>query len=205
MQKPNVAASAAVGAVTETFDFVKKMWGGMGIPGMVAPTLSVDEIDRKIADLRAVESWLTLNMNMLRGTIQGLEVQRGTLSALQSMGLALGAAGKPSDPPAPPFESPFESPFAAAATAAGAPAAAPAAASGMAGWPDLNAAPVNPNAWWNLLQEQFRQAVSRAVAQPAAADTAAGTAPAASAAAEAAEPAKVAKPAKPAARPRKPS
>ncbi len=192
MQKPNVPGGAAVGAMTDTLDFVTKMWGSMGIPGMVAPMLSVDEIDKKIADLRAVESWLTLNMNMLRGTIQGLEVQRGTLSALQSMGVALGAAGKPSDQQAPPFESPF-------AAAAIPTAAAPAAAAAMAGLPDLNAAPVNPNAWWNVLQEQFRQAVSRAVAEPPAAADAAGTAPESSATAA------PTKPTKPAARKRKPS
>lgn len=199
MQKPNVPGGAAVGAMTDTLDFVTKMWGSMGIPGMVAPTLSVDEIDKKIADLRAVESWLTLNMNMLRGTIQGLEVQRGTLSALQSMGVALGAAGKPSDEQAPPFESPFESPFAAAETPA---AAVPAAAAAMAGLPDLNTALVDPNAWWNILQEQFKQAVSRAVAEPPAAAGAADKAPEAS---TMAAPTKPTKPAKPAARKRKPS
>ncbi|MGS0742264.1 PhaM family polyhydroxyalkanoate granule multifunctional regulatory protein [Glaciimonas sp. GG7] len=74
-----------VDLMSDSIDFIKKMWGGMGVPGMVVPTLSVEEIDKKIADLKAVEGWLSLNLNMLRGTIQGLEVQSATLSALQSI------------------------------------------------------------------------------------------------------------------------
>ena len=63
--------------------FIKNLWGSMNIPGMVAPPMSVDELDKKIKDLKTVESWLNVNMNMLRGTIQALEVQRATLAALQ--------------------------------------------------------------------------------------------------------------------------
>ena len=79
MIKPNMSNIPGMGAMTDTLDFVKNLWGGMsvpgmGIPGMVMPTLSVEEINKQIADLKAVESWLTLNMNMLRGTIQALEV-----------------------------------------------------------------------------------------------------------------------------------
>ena len=69
----------------DSLEFIKKMWGGMGVPGMVVPTLSVEEINKKISDLKAVESWLNLNLNMLRTTIQALEVQSGTISALQAM------------------------------------------------------------------------------------------------------------------------
>ena len=68
---PNIPG---MGAMTDTLDFVKNLWGGMsipgmGIPGMVMPTLSVEEINKQISDLKTVESWLTLNMNMLRSTI----------------------------------------------------------------------------------------------------------------------------------------
>ena len=105
MQDPNKPAFAAVGAMADTLEFVKKLWGGMGVPGMVLPTVSPDEINKKIADLKAVETWLTMNMNMLRSTIQTLEVQSGTIAALQSMGAAMSAVSQPSA--AAPFESPF--------------------------------------------------------------------------------------------------
>lgn len=69
------------------FDFVRKMWGnmGFGLPGMVTPTLDVDELDRRITDLKAVEGWLKMNLGMLQMSIQGLEVQRATLTAMQAM------------------------------------------------------------------------------------------------------------------------
>src|SRR3954447_9664854 len=86
MSNSNTSGTTGAGAMTDTLEFVKNMWGGMKIPGMAMPTLSVDDINKQIADLKAVESWLTLNMNMLRGTIQALEVQSATISTLQSMG-----------------------------------------------------------------------------------------------------------------------
>ena len=42
--------------------------------------------------LKAVEQWLTLNMNMLQGTIQALEIQRGTIATLQAFGAPIAAA-----------------------------------------------------------------------------------------------------------------
>jgi hypothetical protein len=50
------------------------------------PGLSVEEIDKKIADLRLVEGWLETNAGLLRTTIQSLEVQRNTLAMLQAFG-----------------------------------------------------------------------------------------------------------------------
>lgn len=72
------------------FEFIRKMWGSMGagLPGMVAPTLDVDELERRIKDLQAVEGWLKMNLGMLQMTIQGLEVQRSTLAAMQAMSKA---------------------------------------------------------------------------------------------------------------------
>ena len=69
-------------------EFLRKMWGNMGvpIPGMVAPTLDADEIEKRVTDLKAVEGWLKMNLNMLQLHIQGLEMQRATLAAMQSMG-----------------------------------------------------------------------------------------------------------------------
>lgn len=68
-------------------DFFKSLWSNMGIPlpGMVTPTVDTDELSRRITDLKAVEGWLKSNLSMLQMTIQGLEMQRATLMALQAM------------------------------------------------------------------------------------------------------------------------
>jgi hypothetical protein len=75
-------------SLTDPLSFAKKMWGGMGfsLPGMVTPTLDVEEIEKKVKDLKAVESWLKMNLSMLQMTIQGLEMQCVTLNAVRAMG-----------------------------------------------------------------------------------------------------------------------
>jgi hypothetical protein len=72
-------------------DFLKNMWGNMGfsLPGMVTPTVDTDELGKRIADLKAVEGWLKSNLGLLQMTIQGLEMQRTTLLALQQMSHAV--------------------------------------------------------------------------------------------------------------------
>jgi hypothetical protein len=187
MSNPNMPNLGA-GVMTDTLDFVKSLWGSMGIPGVslpgiAAPTLSVDDLDKKINELKAVESWLNLNSTMLRSSIQALEVQRGTIAALKSMGQSLAASMAQS------VGSPDKSPFgssrmtspkppeakpepAAAAPAAPAPAAAAPEAEKPADKPHAAtdaataaaAQMANPAIWWNLLQEQFKQAVSTAMA-----------------------------------------
>jgi hypothetical protein len=76
------------GQQQDPLEFLKGMWGGMGfaVPGMVTPTLDVQELDKRIADLKAVEGWLRMNLSMLQMSIQGLEMQRATLAAMQAMG-----------------------------------------------------------------------------------------------------------------------
>ena len=71
----------------DPLEFVRSMWNTMGfsLPGMVTPTLDVDELDKRIADLKAVENWLKMNLNMLQMTTQGLEVQRAALAAVKAM------------------------------------------------------------------------------------------------------------------------
>jgi hypothetical protein len=72
-------------AMGYTLAFVKQLWGSMKIPGMAMPSLSPEDIDKQIADLKAVESWLQVNMNMLRGSIQALE----TIKLLLDLGDSL--------------------------------------------------------------------------------------------------------------------
>lgn len=60
------------------------------MPGInSAGGIDLKEMDKRISELKAVEQWLSLNLNLLKTTIQGLEVQRGTLAAIQSFGEAM--------------------------------------------------------------------------------------------------------------------
>ncbi len=71
----------------DPLEFVRGMWSSMGfsLPGMVTPTLDVDELDKRIADMKAVEGWLKMNLNMLQMSTQGLEMQRAALAAVSAM------------------------------------------------------------------------------------------------------------------------
>jgi hypothetical protein len=71
----------------DPLNFMRNMWGNMGftLPGMVTPTFDVDELDKRIKDMKAVEGWLRMNLSMLQMTIQSLEMQRTTVSAVQTM------------------------------------------------------------------------------------------------------------------------
>ena len=191
MANPQMPQIPGAAVVTDTLDFVKNLWGsmsvpGMGMPGITAPTMSVEELDKKISDLKAVEAWLNLNTSMLRGSIQALEVQRGTIATLKSMGASLAAAiTQPGASEKTVFESvPYASAFfQQAAPAAPAPAPKPAPAPAPAPEPaaaepddagnQAAAQLANPSAWWNLLQDQFKQAVSTAMSPDAASAAAA--------------------------------
>lgn len=74
----------------DPLEFLKGMWNSVGfnLPGMVTPTLDPGELDKRIGDLKTVEGWLRMNLNMLQMTIQGLEMQRATLAAMQAMSQA---------------------------------------------------------------------------------------------------------------------
>lgn len=72
-----------------SMNMMRQMWEGMAANPMdlSAPTTampSVEDLDKKIKDLQAVENWLRLNLSMLTSTIQGLEIQRSTLSTFNS-------------------------------------------------------------------------------------------------------------------------
>lgn len=71
----------------DPLEFIKTMWGNMGfsLPGMVTPTLDVNELDKRIAELKTVEGWLKTNLGLLQMTIHGLEMQRTTLAAMAAI------------------------------------------------------------------------------------------------------------------------
>lgn len=70
----------------DSLEFLKSLWGNLGfsLPGMVTPTVDADELGKRIADLKAVEGWLKMNLNMLQMSIQGLEMQRAALATIQA-------------------------------------------------------------------------------------------------------------------------
>lgn len=87
----------------QSVELMKNMWSnaakgstdtstpGFGLPGMSAlnpfgiPTMDIEELEKRIKDLKSVEAWLSLNLNVLQTTIQGLEVQKATLATLQGI------------------------------------------------------------------------------------------------------------------------
>lgn len=74
-------------ATNDPMNFVKNMWGNMGftLPGMVTPSFDVEEIEKQVKDLKAVEGWLKMNLSMLQMTIQNLEMQCVTLNTMRTM------------------------------------------------------------------------------------------------------------------------
>ena len=70
----------------DPFEMFRRLWGPLGvpIPGMAVPTFDPQEVEKRIAELRCVEAWLTMNLNMLKFSIQGLEVQRAALQAMKA-------------------------------------------------------------------------------------------------------------------------
>lgn len=182
--------SSNIPGMTDTLEFVKNLWGNMNIPGampgMGGAAVSTDELDKKIADMKAVEAWLNMNLSMLRGTIQALEVQRNTIAALKSMGESMAQAMGQGADKAAPFAQFFAQAAQAAPPEAPKPEQPPAAP--HAEPPPGAAAMPAAVAWWNLLQDQFTQAVTSAMSPDAMAGAAAMAQDAAKRFAEAATP-----------------
>jgi hypothetical protein len=74
-------------APQDPFEMFRRLWGPLGVPvpGMTMPTLDPKEIEKRISELKSVEVWLAMNLNMLRAAIQGLEMQKAGLQQMQGM------------------------------------------------------------------------------------------------------------------------
>ena len=125
------------------FDFLQNLGkAGQSAPGMppmshwVAPTVSVEEISKRIEELKAVQFWLEQNSRALTATIQALEVQKMTLNTLQGMNVSMADLAKAFAGQA----------AAASASSAAAAAASTQATSGLADWPMSSAAARKPKA-----------------------------------------------------------
>lgn len=116
-----------IGRLMPGFDFLRQLAGSgasasrvaTGLSHWAAPTISVDELEQRIAELKAVQFWLEQNLVALKATVQALEVQKMTLVALHSMNVGVGEIAKA-----------FTLPEAAAQSDA-----SPAATEHKAGWP----------------------------------------------------------------------
>ena len=104
----------------DALSFMQKMWNPLGIPrpgfglpgaaptppaappfpnpAMMVAARDPAEIDRTLGELRIVESWLSMSLNMMQMSIKTLELQRASLeafSAAQQTMHAPGSAAKP--------------------------------------------------------------------------------------------------------------
>ncbi|MBV6274037.1 transcriptional regulator [Alcaligenaceae bacterium CGII-47] len=142
------SGETAQNPVLAGMEMMRKAWQGMagaGVGGFESAGLSImsiEDLERRISELQTVESWLRLNLSMLSNTIQGLEIQRSTMTTLRSFA----AQGMPQG-------------FGAAQAAPAVSAAAPAASAAPS--TSDSAADTQPYAqaagdWWNLVQEQFQ-------------------------------------------------
>jgi len=70
----------------DPFEIFRRLWGPLGlpVPGMAMPTMDPKEVEKRVADLKSIEAWLSMNLNMVRFAIQGLEMQRAALVAMRS-------------------------------------------------------------------------------------------------------------------------
>lgn len=75
----------------DPFEMFRRLWGPLGVPvpGMAMPTMDPLEIEKRVQELKAVEMWLSMNLNMLRAAIQGLEMQKAGLQQMQGMQQAM--------------------------------------------------------------------------------------------------------------------
>lgn len=82
----------AGGQTPGQFPFTTDASKAAGGFGSAFPGLDTEELEKRIKDLKSVENWLNLNLNILKSTIQGLEVQHATMMALKSFGDAVSAS-----------------------------------------------------------------------------------------------------------------
>jgi hypothetical protein len=100
------APSSGFGKFVPGFEFLQNLAGqaaggvaqgiSQNIPQLpnlgnwVAPTFNVEDLEKRIEELKAVHFWLDQNSKALGATIQALEVQKMTLSTLKTMNFSMG-------------------------------------------------------------------------------------------------------------------
>lgn len=181
------------------FDFLQSIAKGASeaipqLPNLsnwVAPTLNVEELEKRIEELKAVHFWLEQNSKALGATIQALEVQKMTLATLRGMNFNMGDVAnalklKAADSVLAGVQKAGEKAVDVAAgtaravsgAAVGAAAGAARGAARAAGRRAAQAGAagaVDPLQWWGGLTQQFQQIAANAMqdAAPAVAAAAA--------------------------------
>ena len=188
------ASAFGFGKFIPGFDFLQGLAQSAGaaanpmgrVPQWVAPNVSVEEVDKRIAELKAVQFWLEQNSRALAATIQALEVQRMTLSTLKDMNVSMSELAKS-------FPFPGAAPAEPAATGntgwpMGAATAAPAAEPAAEPEPEAEPAAAEADSrtqagassqaalsqamqWWGALTQQFQQIAAKAMAEPVPPET----------------------------------
>ena len=184
--------SEGFGKFVPGFEFLQNLTKGasQAIPQMpnmaswIAPTLDVEELDKRISELKAVHFWLDQNSKALGATVQALEVQKMTLAALKGMNVNMGDLANSFKPKAAdPVDLGAKHEREKAATAARSAAEAAEAAELAAKKPRRSGKPaakasaglVDPMQLWGALTQQFQQIAATAmkdVAKHTAADAA---------------------------------
>jgi hypothetical protein len=175
------------------FDFLQNLAKGatQNIPQMpnlgnwVAPTLNVEELDKRIDELKAVQFWLDQNAMALKATIQALEVQKMTLATLKGMNFNMGDVAnafklKAADKVMSGVQKVTDTAAGAAGAVSGVAGAVTGVASGMASMASAAtgkraaaksatkgaATPggiIDPLQWWGALTQQFQQIAASAM------------------------------------------
>ena len=175
--------SGGFGKFVPGFDFLQGLAKGASqtIPQMptlanwVAPSLNVEELEKRISELKAVHFWLEQNSRALGATIQALEVQKMTLATLKGMNFNIGDVAnafklKAADSMAQSVKSVTEKASSAAKTISGAASsvgeaakAATKAGKGAKAPASGIAALVDPLQLWGSLTQQFQQIAASAM------------------------------------------
>ncbi|HYD77377.1 PhaM family polyhydroxyalkanoate granule multifunctional regulatory protein [Ramlibacter sp.] len=162
------------------FDFLQNLAKGAGqsIPQMpnlanwVAPTLNVEELEKRIEELKAVHFWLDQNSKALAATVQALEVQKMTLATLKGMNFNMGDVAnalklKAADTVLGGVQKVTETAAGAAGTVSGVARAASGrtsgAKAGAKGGAKAADGVVDPMQWWGALTQQFQQIAADAL------------------------------------------
>ncbi len=90
--------TSGFGKFVPGFDFLQNLAKGatQNIPQMpnlanwIAPTLNLEELEKRIDELKTVHFWLEQNAKALGATVQALEVQKMTLATLKGMNFNIG-------------------------------------------------------------------------------------------------------------------
>ena len=173
------ASAFGFGKFVPGFDFLQNLGQAanpgakgspQGMPNMaswVAPTMNIEELDKRIQELKTVQFWLEQNTNALKATIQALEVQKMTLSTLQGMNVNMADLAKAFTAKMPDLNAGSEAKVAEEAPASETPASeTPESATKESAAKEPPA--VDPMQWWGALTQQFQNIAAAAVKDVAA-------------------------------------